>query len=79
VRGTEGIVVWMALQVRFNGPKRRPEHVPTLGVIDKMGGIACPVGGCTGHGAAEGEVKQQTHSSAFVVCRIPGDVNVLRQ
>jgi hypothetical protein len=48
-------------------------------VIDETGGIACPVGGCTRHGAAEGKVKQQTHSSAFVVCRIPGVVNVLRQ
>jgi hypothetical protein len=79
MRGTERTVVWMELQVGLNGPERRPEHVPTLGVIDETGGIARPVGGCTRHGAAKGEVKQQTHSSAFVVRRIPGLVNVLRQ
>jgi hypothetical protein len=79
VRGTERIVVRMELQVGLNSPERRPKHVPALGVIGETGGIARPVGGCTRHRAAEGEVKQQTHSSAFVVCRISGVVNVSRQ
>jgi hypothetical protein len=67
---TECIVVWVKLEVGFHSAKRRPQHVFTLSVIDEQRDIASPIG-LAGRRATEGEVKQETHFTTFVVRPVP--------
>lgn len=77
VCGTECSVVWMKLEVRFDRAQRRPQHVPTLGVIDEQGDIACPID--ARRRTAQGEVKQQIHTRTFVVLHVSAVTGLVRK